>query len=175
MQSFVALGCAVCLVVVGVAHPATTSPQLEVHGGVGGYASTAATSTVHVPPVDAPIVDPFRMPAQPWLAGNRGLEYNTQPGQTVRASADGVVTFAGNVAGSLFVTIRHDSDLRTTVGFVDSIDVSAGDVVRQGMPIATAGQSMHFSARRGESYIDPASLFQSYRVVVRLVAGPHGS
>ena len=39
----------------------------------------------YVPPVDAPVVDPFRPPAGPYGAGNRGLEYGTRPGTEVRA------------------------------------------------------------------------------------------
>lgn len=129
---------------------------------------------VHIPPVDAPVVDAFRMPEQPWLAGNRGLEYDTKPGQVIQASANGLVTFAGSVAGSKFVTIRHEPDLRTTVGFLDVILVSAGEVVSQGMPIAVAGERTHFSARRGDGYIDPALLFRRLRTIVRLVSDQGG-
>lgn len=125
----------------------------------------------HSPPVDAPIIDPFRLPPEPWLAGNRGIEYDTSPGQTVRASASGVVVFSGQVGGDLFVTIRHSSELRTTVGFIEESLVEVGEMVAAGQPIALAGASMHFSARRGDRYIDPESLFGTVRVVVRLVAG----
>ncbi len=44
---------------------------------------------VHVPPVDAPIADPFRPPAGPYGGGNRGLDYDTTAGDVVRASAAG--------------------------------------------------------------------------------------
>lgn len=127
---------------------------------------------VHVPPVDAPIIDPFRPPGEPWLPGNRGIEYDTEVGQVVTASADGVVSFSGQVGGNLFVTIRHSADLRTTVGFVDERLVSTGDFVARGQAIALAGSTIHFTARRNGEYIDPASLFRQARVVVRLVPGP---
>lgn len=126
--------------------------------------------TAHEPPVDAPIIDPFRPPAGPFAPGNRGIEYDTTPGQTVRASADGVVTFAGQVGGNLFVTISHDSSLRTTVGFVDEVLVHAGEHVSQGEAIALAGDTIHFTARRNGEYFDPETLFIRYRVVVRLIA-----
>lgn len=125
--------------------------------------------TVHEPPVDAPVIDPFRAPENPFGPGNRGLEYGFTTGQVVRASADGVVTFAGAVAGNLFVTVAHDDSLRTTVGFVREISVTAGDSVVQGQPIATAGTTLHFSARVDGVYIDPATLFQRFEVRVRLV------
>ncbi len=127
---------------------------------------------VHEPPVDAPIIDPFRLPEEPWLAGNRGIEYDTDVDQIVRASAGGVITFSGQVGGDLFVTIRHSSDLRTTVGFVQTTLVALGDIVVQGQPIAITGPTMHFSARRNDEYIDPAVLFWRGRIVVRLVPGP---
>ena len=127
---------------------------------------------VHEPPVDAPIIDPFRLPDDPWLPGNRGIEYDTDVDQVVRASAGGVVSFSGQVGGDLFVTIRHSSDLRTTVGFLQTMLVSMGDTVVQGQPIAIAGPTMHFSARRNGVYIDPTVLFRLGHIVVRLVPGP---
>jgi len=129
---------------------------------------------VHDPPVDAPVIDPFRAPAGPYAPGNRGLEYDTIPGQIVRSSSDGVVTFSGQVGGNLFVTVRHSASLRTTVGFVESTSVQTGDIVVKGQPIAIAGHNMHFTARRDGQYIDPALLFQHFRVIVRLVPGPTG-
>ena len=42
-------------------------------------------ATVHMRPVNGPIVDPFRPPPQPWLPGNRGIEYDTEPGSVAIA------------------------------------------------------------------------------------------
>lgn len=124
---------------------------------------------VHIPPVDGPVLDPFRRPDQPWQAGNRGIEYLTEPGSIAVASADGVVTFAGAVAGSLHVTIRHSPDLVTTIAFVSEILVEVGQTVSQGEPVAVVGASVHFTARRNGEYIDPELLFGSWSWVVRLV------
>jgi murein DD-endopeptidase MepM/ murein hydrolase activator NlpD len=126
----------------------------------------------HTPPVDAPIADPFRRPDGPYAPGNRGLEYDTHFGQLVQASSTGVVTFSGQVGGHMFVTIRHSADLRTTVGFVETVLVHSGDVVLQGQVIATAGNTIHFTARRNGGYIDPELLFQRFETVVRLVSEP---
>lgn len=123
----------------------------------------------HVPPVRGPVVDPFRPPAQPWLPGNRGLEYATTVGEDVRASAAGIVTFSGQVGGNLFVTVRHEDGIRTTVGFVVETHVAVGDSVQQGMLLASAGESIHFTARRGDQYFDPQLLFVRVIHVVRLV------
>jgi murein DD-endopeptidase MepM/ murein hydrolase activator NlpD len=54
----------------------------------------------HAPPVDGPITDHFRAPAARWAAGNRGIDYETTPGEAVLASADGTVEFAGQVGGT---------------------------------------------------------------------------
>ncbi|MGQ0831809.1 MAG: peptidoglycan DD-metalloendopeptidase family protein [Microthrixaceae bacterium] len=134
----------------------------------------------YLPPVDAPVVDPFRPPPGPYGAGNRGLEYGTAPETVVRAAAAGVVSFAGAVAGSRHVTIRHPDGLRTTYSFLSAIHVVVGQRVAQGDGVGATVGRLHFSARAGDAYFDPASLFTS-GVRVRLVpfdeppgAGPGG-
>ena len=111
------------------------------------------------PPVDAPVVDPFRPPPQPWAPGNRGLEYATAPDTPVLAAADGEVVFAGPVAGSLHVVVLHPDGIRTSYSFLRSISVHRGDHVRQGQPVGLSGERLHFGARVGDVYIDPAGLF----------------
>ena len=61
-------------------------------------AGTASAADCWLPPVDAPVVDPFRPPLCTWCAGNRGLEYGTPGGTAVRAVAAGEVTFSGTGA-----------------------------------------------------------------------------
>ncbi|MFT7473281.1 MAG: murein DD-endopeptidase MepM/ murein hydrolase activator NlpD [Verrucomicrobiales bacterium] len=154
--------------------------SLLVSGAAAGATATinlvAASSVqvdegVFIPPVTAPILDPFRPPTNPFGSGNRGVEYDTSVGQTVVATHGGVVTFSGQVGGSLFVTVQHSQSLKTTVGFVNETLVEVGDLVIQGQAIARAGGSIHFTARRHGLYIDPKSLFERFRSVVRLVAG----
>ena len=68
----------------------------------------AASDAVHYrPPVDAPVVDPFRAPKSAFGPGNRGLTYDLAPGSPVHASAPGTVVFAGWVAGTRHVTVLH--------------------------------------------------------------------
>lgn len=156
------------------APPLSTTPLNARPVEAPGVREQRSDTTGHVPPVDAPVIDGFRPPDQPWLPGNRGLEYDTDPGQVVRASASGTVTFAGQVGGDLFVTVLHPGGLRTTVGYLGSVLVSVGDHVTRGQVIALAGDSIHFTARRGDRYIDPDSLFWAVRVAVRLVPGARG-
>jgi hypothetical protein len=132
---------------------------------------SAGASSSYTPPVDGPVIDPFRAPPSPYAAGNRGLEYATTPGELVRAAADGTVVFAGNVAGTLHVTVVHADGLRTSYSFLREVAVRAGDVVRQGEPVGSSLDRLHFGVRdRSGDYIDPASLFGEVRVA-RLVPG----
>ena len=132
-------------------------------------AAQPSPDDVHRPPVDAEILDPFRPPPEPWMAGNRGIEYATVDGDIIHASADGVVVFAGPVAGAVHVTVRHGPDLVTTAAFVREVLVTTGDVVVAGTPIAIAAGPFHFTARRNGRYVDPEALFGTVRLAVRLV------
>lgn len=129
----------------------------------------AAPPPTYLPPVDAAVVDPFRPPPGPYAAGNRGLEYGTALGTEVRASASGVVTFAGLVAGSRHVTVLHPDGLRTTYSFLAEIAVVVGQGVTQGDVVGTSAGHLHFGVRAGDAYLDPASLFGSGPVRVHLV------
>ena len=122
-------------------------------------AADHATPTEYRWPVIAPVLDGFRAPASPFAAGNRGVELDTAPGTTLVAAADGTVTFAGSVAGTVYVTIRHDDRVRTTYGGLAQLAVSRGARVLQGTPIGTAAGPVHVSARIGVGYVDPAVLF----------------
>ncbi|HEY8525128.1 MAG TPA: peptidoglycan DD-metalloendopeptidase family protein [Acidimicrobiales bacterium] len=122
-----------------------------------------------MPPVDGPVVDPFRPPPGPYGPGNRGLEYDTEPGAPVRASAAGTVVFAGPVAGSRHVTVRHADGVRTSYSYLATISVALGQRVEQGDRLGTAGERLHFGARMGDAYFDPALLFGADPVAVELV------
>src|SRR5688572_2866240 len=141
------------------ARPAAAGPQVPAEPG----------PVVHVPPVDAPIVDPFRPPPGPYGPGNRGLEYGTERGDVVRASADGTVSFAGPVAGSLHVTVLHADGVRTSYSFLATVEVAVGQRVRQGDRLGTAGGRLHFGARLGDAYVDPAALFGTTTTDVELL------
>lgn len=146
---------------VGAALLATAVPAAASAGG--------PPTPTYRPPVDAPVSDPFRLPHGPYGAGNRGLEYDTAPGTDVRAAADGEVTFAGVVAGARHVTVRHADGLKTTASHLASIEVVVGQRVRQGDVLGTTAGRLHFGARSGDAYLDPASLFAAGPVHVRLV------
>jgi hypothetical protein len=104
-----------------------------------------------------------------WGAGNRGIEYDTRPGDAVTASADGQVVFAGPVAGDLHVTVAHGGGLRTSYAFLADITVTVGQRVGQGEQVGVAGETFHFGARLGDIYVDPATLFGRSQVEVELL------
>ena len=131
----------------------------------------AAAGTVLQAPVDAPVLDPFRLPTGPFGAGNRGIEYDTAAGDRVEAAGPGVVVFAGSVAGTTWITIDHGAGLKTSYGPLQALAVGRGDEVRRGERIANAAGAVHFSARVNDVYVDPATLFGELVIDVRLV--PH--
>ena len=142
-----------------------------------GLVPSAADTAIYRPPVDAPVVDGFRLPNGPFGAGNRGLEYDTVPGQAVRAIGDGLVVFAGPVAGIDYVTVLHPDGLRSSYGYLAERLVTVGDRVVVGQTVGTAGERLHLGVRSGGTYLDPAALFTTTGVhLVPLDSGPpHGS
>ena len=121
------------------------------------------------PPVDAPVADPFRPPEGPYGSGNRGIEYDTEPGDVVRAAADGTVAFAGAVAGSLYVTLDHGGGVVSSYSHLQRISVRAGAEVAQGEAVGISGEMLHFGVRVHGSYVDPTGFIGVRRVRVRLV------
>jgi triacylglycerol esterase/lipase EstA (alpha/beta hydrolase family) len=132
-------------------------------------ADDATAALGYQPPVDAPIIDHFRPPPAKWAAGNRGIDYGTAPGTPVTAAAEGVVEFAGQVGGTLHVVVRHPDGLRSSYSFLASIDVVEGQRVARGTIVGTAGDSLHFGVRSGDTYIDPELLLRGAAFSVHLV------
>ena len=119
----------------------------------------AQAAVSYRPPVDAPIVDHFRPPPSPFEAGNRGIDYATVPGSPVGAAAPGDVVFAGPVGGQLHVVVLHADGIRTSYSFLAAVTVRRGQRVVSGQEVGRAGASLHFGARRGDTYVDPLTLF----------------
>jgi hypothetical protein len=140
--------------------------------GVGGaLAAPPAGPGPYAPPVDAPVVDPFRPPPTPYGPGNRGLTYGVAPLTPVRAAGDGEVVFAGQVGASLHVTIRHPDGLRTSYSFLAATSVRAGGLVRQGDLVGWSSEVLHLGVRTPDgTYLDPELLWRR-RWEPRLVPG----
>lgn len=170
---------AVCAAAVVILTAGGTVSGLALARGAGRRMMAAAPpGPVHYqPPVDAPITDPFRPPKTPYGPGNRGIEYATEPGTPVRAAGDGVVAFAGFVAGRRYVTVDHADGVRTSYSYLAEIDVRVGQQVHGGDVIGTTGRRFQIGARRGDVYFDPATLWATGRraVLVPLDGGPGGA
>ncbi len=115
-----------------------------------------------VQPVPGPITRHFEAPPTPYAAGHRGIDFGAPVGTIVVSAAGGTVSFAGQVGGSLFVSIDHTGGLRTTYSFLSAILVKKGQAVIQGQQIARSGPggtgenpNLHFGLRSGTDYLDP--------------------
>lgn len=117
-------------------------------------------------PVDGSVIRPFEPPESPYGAGHRGIDIAAPAGTVVRAAADGVVAFAGSVAGGRYVSIDHPDGVRTTYSWLSAISVRAGHPVRRGDPVGASGLGhpgvdpahLHFGARYAGTYLDPMLL-----------------
>ncbi|PWW23264.1 peptidase M23-like protein [Geodermatophilus normandii] len=118
------------------------------------------------------VTRPFAPPPSPYGPGHRGADLAGVPGAVVAAAGDGVVVFAGMVAGRPVVSVDHAGGLRTTYEPVDAV-VAAGQAVARGAPLGwllaghegcPATACLHWGLRRGEVYLDPLSLLRPPRV-----------
>jgi murein DD-endopeptidase MepM/ murein hydrolase activator NlpD len=116
-------------------------------------------------PVDAfRLTRPFEAPAHEYGPGHRGIDLAPEGSQTIRAPADGLIAFAGPVAGRGVLTIDHGDGLVTTLEPVTAT-VTAGSEVERGEAVAalaegghTASGMLHFGVRLHGDYINPLLL-----------------
>lgn len=124
-------------------------------------------------PVPGPlrVARPFQPPPSRYAAGHRGVDLTASAGTVVTAAGDGVVGFAGILAGRGVVTVVHGT-LRTTYEPLD-VEVVAGQRVRAGNRLGTmsgghpscgpARACLHWGLLRGEIYLDPLQLLHRNR------------
>ena len=148
--------------------PVLVVPLVWVLGLVVSVAPPPA-QVCFVPPIDAPITDPFRMPPCPFCAGNRGIEYGPTRGQQVRALAAGSVDFVGTVAGTRWLVVLHVDGRRASYGRLATIAVSRGDGVRAGQVLGTSSDELYVGLRDGDRPVDPTPLIGRWRHRHRLV------
>lgn len=118
------------------------------------------------------VLRPFQQPMRPYGPGHRGVDLAGTAGQPVLAAADGVVVFAGPLAGRGVMSVQHPDGLRTTYEPVTAA-VVAGAAVRRGQVLGelAAGHPscrpvvcLHWGVRRGTEYLDPLRLVSVGRV-----------
>ncbi len=98
---------------------------------------------------------------------NNGIDIASPIGTPIRASAGGVVAYAGNqvsVFGGL-VLINHGSGWVTAYGYASRVDVVRGQKVTRGQVIGATGDTgyasrplLHFEIRKDRKPVDPQSL-----------------
>lgn len=131
-------------------------------------------------PLYGTIVRLYDAPDDPYAPGHRGVDVAAPLGSPVRASADGVVSFAGNVAGNLTVTVDHAGGVKTSYSYLGAARVGRGQRVQRGDVVGEVGRghdaslppNVHLSARRNSVYFDPLELYvgTGYADLVELVA-----
>jgi murein DD-endopeptidase MepM/ murein hydrolase activator NlpD len=104
-------------------------------------------------------IDPFlKSPAM-----HTGLDMRGEPGDPVRASANGMVTFAGWQGGyGKMVEIDHGNGVATRYGHLSSIDTEVGHTIKTGQiigKVGTTGRStgphLHYETRIDGEAVDP--------------------
>jgi len=129
----------------------------------------AAAAPCWRPPVTGVVADPFREPPCPYCAGNRGIEYRVGPRVLVRAVASGTVSWAGSIAGTRYVVVRHANGWRATYGRLVSASRRSGDAVVAGAAVGRASGIFYFGLRREDRYIDPEPFLGELRGRPRLI------
>lgn len=158
--------------------PAAAIALVLLAAGAVGAVVTSPTSaaeapqpregTEHAVPLHGKLLRPYDAPDDPYAPGHRGVDVGADPGTPVRASAAGVVRFAGSVAGNRSVTIDHGEGLWTSYSFLTRIAVRKGQPVERGQILGATGDGhadadlpphVHLSARRDGVYFDPLALY----------------
>lgn len=113
--------------------------------------------TPPVPPVRGTVVATFRPPACERCAGHRGITMATESGGDVRAVRAGVITYAGEVAGLVYVVQEIRPGVRVTYGWLAGSAVTKGEVLEAGTIVGSTGERTYLGVRIGEAYVDPLS------------------
>lgn len=134
-------------------------------------------------PLDQSVVtSSYGMRDHPVVEGSRlhgGVDLRASIGTLVRATADGVVEFAGNNPGSgmgKMIKIVHNYGFSTIFAHLDEVDVEVGQYVTQGESIGRSGNTglseaphLHYEVRYLERRLNPAPFmdwsFSDYRTV----------
>lgn len=116
----------------------------------------------------------FDAPAQPWLAGHRGLDLRATQGDSVLAPQTAVISFAGKVAGKDVVSLRsghwlHSFEPATTDRTVgETVDRLSPFAVVQGASDHCGELCLHWGVRdAAQRYRDPEALLRASRITLK--------
>ena len=173
-------GILLCCVPHALAETGCASAFGAAEGNVqAGQQTNAACRAALAWPVAEPVsvTRSFDGPAQPWLPGHRGIDVRASPGEQLLAPGDGVISFAGVVAGKQVVSIRCR---KLTLTFEPAVtNLGVGAQVKRGEPFATVGEKsdhcdgscVHWGVKRDKkSYLNPQDLVSLRRIALKPVA-----
>lgn len=135
-------------------------------GGLGEVPAAGSATSGWLPPLEPlVVVHGFDPPAGPYAPGHRGVDLAAGVGQPVGSAADGVVSYAGRIAGVGVVAVVHGR-IRTTyqpleVTTTRGATVSAGDEIGrldQAGSHCAPDPCLHWGAIIGDTYVDPLHL-----------------
>ena len=127
-------------------------------------------------PVDGRLMSPFGRREDPFSgegAIHVGVDISVPEGTPVKASADGLVTYAQWQSGGYgrLVIVTHNSGMQSWYAHLSKFDVIAGQEIRQGEVVGRVGSSgrvtaphLHYEVRVGGAPVNP------YRFLMRSVA-----
>ncbi|MDQ3991906.1 MAG: peptidoglycan DD-metalloendopeptidase family protein, partial [Actinomycetota bacterium] len=100
-------------------HPVAAPGQSAPTGGASpARAGSGPRYGTYRWPVRGAVVRRFEPPGSAYGPGHRGIDIAAPFGSSVVAAHDGVVAFAGGVAGELFVSVDHPDGVRTTYSWL---------------------------------------------------------
>ncbi len=117
-------------------------------------------------PLDGRLLSAFGTRTDPFSgegAIHTGVDISAAVGTQVRATADGIVSFAGWMSGyGRLLVVEHDNGMRTYYAHLSSFDVVPGQEVRRGDVVARSGASghvtaphLHYEVRVGGTPVNP--------------------
>lgn len=140
-------------------------------------ASRSQADSGYQAPTRAAVLVHFSANNRRWLPGSRTVTYATGFGSAVVAPKEGLVSFAGPVAGRLWVTIDHPDGLRSSLGPLALTGLRRGEHIDKAALVGYASGPLQFSIRAKNAYLDPEILIEGTpdraRLVPRLLITRH--
>lgn len=143
--------------------------------GVGAGPAAAYVDPTTGSPTAAHVTRAADIPEHNWLAGHRGVDLAARTGQDILAAEDGVVAFAGVVAGVPVLSVDHADGIRTTYQPVHATvkvgdEVEEGEVIGRLTPSSGGHDGLHWGARTGpDTYINPLTLLDAPQIRLKPV------
>ena len=117
-------------------------------------------------PVDGPLMSSFGQRSDPFSGEgvlHKGVDISAPMGTSVRATADGIVSFADRFGGyGRLVIVDHGNGFETYYAHLSRIDVIEGQEIRQGEFVGAVGATgrvtaphLHYEVRIGKAPVNP--------------------